>query len=256
MDEKQNVIPFGKHKGLTLDEIAARDPGYLQWLQGQPWVREKFQYLIVNINNFDRVPEETPAHNRMQMRFLDEDYCRAVASLVVDPCEFTRSDVMELWRKDVQQELRGQSKHQWGRTPWRENHIRDLWERRNILRSGSRLVSWNIEPRAFEVNGADVVFIANRRVAASKGYYGDSRRLTIELKPLMGDDYPAVLRQIKKYIRDNGYGGGGVLLVGEYTGSGASLEEVRQFFELSNIVVVLASEVEARLAELPDEWQP
>ena len=26
------TMPFGKHKGLTVDAVAADDPGYLRWL--------------------------------------------------------------------------------------------------------------------------------------------------------------------------------------------------------------------------------
>lgn len=36
-------MPFGKHAGKTLDEIAATDEGlrYLDWLRGQDWFKTK-----------------------------------------------------------------------------------------------------------------------------------------------------------------------------------------------------------------------
>ncbi len=40
-DVKDVPLPFGKHKGQTLDEIAETDDGlkYLDWLVGQHWLR-------------------------------------------------------------------------------------------------------------------------------------------------------------------------------------------------------------------------
>jgi uncharacterized protein (DUF3820 family) len=34
------VLPFGKYRGRTLDDIASTDEGlqYLDWLIGQPWI--------------------------------------------------------------------------------------------------------------------------------------------------------------------------------------------------------------------------
>jgi hypothetical protein len=35
------LLPFGKHVGQTLDEIASRDPSYLKWIVRQDWFRDK-----------------------------------------------------------------------------------------------------------------------------------------------------------------------------------------------------------------------
>ncbi len=42
VDEASGVcLPFGKHRGKSLDDIASDDDGliYLDWLVGQTWVR-------------------------------------------------------------------------------------------------------------------------------------------------------------------------------------------------------------------------
>jgi hypothetical protein len=62
--------------------------------------------------------------------------------------------------------------------------------------------------------------------------YDDGLLLRIEIKPSMGDDYPAVLRQMKVNMCD-------LLYLVEYTGTGVSLEQVKQMFAASGITVFL-----------------
>jgi hypothetical protein len=45
MTDQPNVIPFGKHKGRSIEALLADDPGYVQWLLGQRWFRTKFAPL-------------------------------------------------------------------------------------------------------------------------------------------------------------------------------------------------------------------
>lgn len=172
-----NIIPFGKYKGQEIDQVAARDPQYLQWLTQQGWFVEKFQQLVVNINNFGAVPEETPAHNAMQAKFLDIAFRRAVALAI----RFSR---------EIDEDV----------------HFERV---------------------------ADVLFSG----------------IAVEIKPSLGDDYPAVLRQMRNQRRgpEAYFARVWILLVGEYTGTGATLEQVRQVFAASGIKVVLAAEIEAKL---------
>jgi len=58
-----------------------------------------------------------------------------------------------------------------------------------------------------------------------------------ELKPVVGDDYPAILRQMKRAESD-------VLFVGAYTGQGATEEQFVQTMAIAGIRVVFAREVE------------
>lgn len=64
----------------------------------------------------------------------------------------------------------------------------------------------------------------------------------VECKPALSDNYPAVLRQIL------GYGqGSSVLLVGNggYTGTGATLEQVKAIFESRNVRIVFLKDLQA-----------
>lgn len=64
-----------------------------------------------------------------------------------------------------------------------------------------------------------------------------SRTFWIELKPTVGDDYPAVLRQMKA-------NGSSVLFVGEYRGQGATQEQFIKTMAMAGIRVVFARDVE------------
>lgn len=69
------VVPFGKYKGQPVAQLAA-DQEYCQWLVAQPWFIEKFAHIhTLIINNFGE-PSETPEHNRLQLRFLEETFRR------------------------------------------------------------------------------------------------------------------------------------------------------------------------------------
>lgn len=59
----------------------------------------------------------------------------------------------------------------------------------------------------------------------------------IEIKPTIGDNYPEVLRQMKE-------SGATDLLIGEYTGKGATVPQLRAFFRTARIRVTFLSEIE------------
>jgi hypothetical protein len=117
--------------------------------------------------------------------------------------------------------------------------------------------------RKFEVDGVDVYLkIVARRIEwrfdierdESLGYaldhywnsdWGEWRSTVdwgtehnIEIKPVIGDDYPAVLRQMKANKSD-------VLFVGEYRGQGATQEQFVKTMATAQIRVVFACDVDA-----------
>lgn len=105
----------------------------------------------------------------------------------------------------------------------------------------------------FEAEGADVrfrvdlgyqllarrgdVLTEERRETATLAKLSVLRNFRIEVKPVVGDDYPMVLRRMKAANNTS-------LLVGEYNGVGATWEQVVQVFSLSQISVVALDEVE------------
>jgi len=69
--------------------------------------------------------------------------------------------------------------------------------------------------------------------------------LRIEIKPVMGDDYPAVLRQMQTSCCN-------VLYLVTYTGEGATLEEVKEIFRASDIDILLHNDFRVAQSQLLD----
>lgn len=71
--------------------------------------------------------------------------------------------------------------------------------------------------------------------------------ICIELKPLLGDDYPAVLRQMKKQIELTEQKGGyciKLLIVGVFKSDVTTFKELKEIFRQHNINVVMFEEIE------------
>lgn len=182
-EEKNQVIPFGKHKGKTVEEVQTSDPSYINWLTAQDWFREKFVVLHQTIIH-SAEPEETPEHNALQVMFLDDEFC----------FKFIRAA--------------------------------------GLSASSQPMKNWR---RWFEWRGIDVML----------GLSQDSNQwlLMIEIKPTVGDDYPAILRQIGAAAARSGYTPHAVLFLERYTGTGATREQFIKIFKASNISVVFLDQV-------------
>jgi hypothetical protein len=91
----------------------------------------------------------------------------------------------------------------------------------------------------FEVRGIDVILNWTVRGASYRGV------MSIECKPALSDDYPAVLRQITPH-EPGYYERNRVLLVGDggCTATGAALEQVKVIFESRKVVIVFLKELD------------
>jgi hypothetical protein len=209
-----NVIPFGKYKGQPIEAMAA-DAGYMEWLASQSWFRDKYEniYTLI-INNFAE-PSETPAHNVLQVLFLDN----GLAARAVECAE---------------------NKMEW----------KFVWPGAIDLRITERKVS----RVSFEVSAVDVLIKTDIVVCArfrdynwprQSGYqeitetFNESLSYAVEIKPSVGDDYPVVLRQ----IRNNLVKARNILFLEQYTGTGATRDQFVEIFRRSGIAVVFRSEV-------------
>jgi hypothetical protein len=77
------VVPFGKYKDRPVAELAA-DAGYRDWVLSQPWVAERYPVLYQVLIQGAPPSQDSPEHNEMQARFLDDGWCLRLASLL-DP---------------------------------------------------------------------------------------------------------------------------------------------------------------------------
>jgi hypothetical protein len=288
-NESSKVIPFGKHKGRLVDEVLVDDPGYLEWLTAQDWFRAKFTVLHQVIINRGAEPEETPDHNAMQAKFLDDEFClRFLQHLipdyntrarnkfngtreknlqfVIEKIEAEKEDQRENDKKlnrelerivdfnpDHEPERRQAYAHE-QHALRRDQHIertRKLNQMRELLSPVITAVEFKIE-RGFEVRGIDVILkiwtnfywawslLDYSWSYSDRGRWSDSEYwnagFAIELKPTVGDDYPAVLRQMKRTGAD-------VLVVGNYTGAGATREQFVKTMATEGVRVVFVEEI-------------
>lgn len=258
-EDPPNIIPFGKHKGKTVEEIRIAEPGYLDWLEGQPWFRDKFVVLHQTIINRGAEPEETPDHNALQVLFLEDAFClKVVAVLGYNPengfNKWKQEAIDKLKRGAVDDQKRveeyeatiasyfervakgGKSDYSWEKSYQRmledKQRTRDQ-TKLEITKKQSEVYVGRIENRAFEAQGWDVVFEAS--------FAG---RFTIEIKPSVGDDYPAILRQINA-LRHRNYGNP-VLFLERYIGVGATHEQFVAIFKQAGIQVVFRDQVDER----------
>jgi hypothetical protein len=198
------LIPFGRYKGQPV-EVLAHDAEYRNWLLGQPWFRDRHGSIYAMVINHFGEPTETPEHNAMCARFFDAQFRLAI--------------------------VRAAMRIVLHRAPWNPDVARCT-------------VFANVGEPEFERDGWDVVFHVTLR-AAAKGQAveligRDHVMFGVECKTSLGDDFPAVLRQVKNHSTAPHYR---VAFASDYCGVGASLSEVRRMFLASHIALITDGEL-------------
>lgn len=228
-----DIVPFGKHKGKPVEALLDDRP-YLDWLLSQSWFKEKFGNVYNIVINAGQEPSETPEHNAMQIRFLEGEYRLKFAYLFYGDKLFEYCDLGKL-KADLSRWAPSKN------TP------------------GSKFPLLHFHDLDFEKNGIDVHFDLSVGYDFNKDKeyyhpYADDYcninrtrycEFNIEIKPSIGDDYPAVLRQIQR--NKSKY-----LLVRAYNGAGATKEQFVQFFASQGIKVVFEADVDAVVFPLFD----
>jgi uncharacterized protein (DUF3820 family) len=185
--EANAIIPFGKYKGQPLEVVQATDPQYVQWIATQQWFTEKFANLVAIIRGTASSSEsETPEHNAMQIKFVNEEYRTIVARNLLHVFEVPYQNVVQI--------------------AYRFEEVTDV--RLDVA-----------------VNPPGLMYVG------------------IELKPVIGDDFPAVLRQVHRQ-RDGCIRRGPayfVVLCGSFSAVSASFEDVQTMFRQSDVYLLPAS---------------
>lgn len=246
VDEKPTyLVPFGKYKGQPIEQLLADQP-YLDWLTAQDWFRRKYQNVYAVIINYPGKPSETPAHNQMQVKFLKRKYQLKLALLLLGADLFKWNQAYFDSNIGALLENAKREKENYG-----VDYVAKKLKEALLRNDGIDLLT--ITSPVFEDRGTDVSYVVRygysdfsvsdeENFCAPKFFrtlwsYSTSVSLRIELKPQVGDDFPAVLRQLKA-DRSN------VLVLREYTGSGASWDEFVNFFASQGITVVLEADIE------------
>lgn len=262
-DPSAVVVPFGKHKGATVAELLAKDPQYADWVMAQGWVAERFAELHAAIATRGAGTDDTPEHNALQARFLDEKFRSALLRVCRPNSLQKRLRLMvEIVNWELGEEickLKGRlhsakDELSWLTRPHRytleeapdqakldeaNGRIAEVSEK--LMEAGAR---WDALPSddftlqcsaAFEQAGVDVTLSWDWRVGDN--VVREPIQTKIELKPTMGDDYPSIMRQMQRL-------GATVCIVGQYTGRGASEPQLRDMFAANGYTIVFVQEIE------------
>jgi len=218
-DTSQKVVPFGKYRGQPLS-VLREDVSYMDWLAGQEGIRRQYPWIFKLTVNSGVEASETPEHNRFQALFLDPEFAGDVYDYLIP----------ERRESELRTELGPKVEVKGG---WNGTYIRDT-ELVGPLPLGTKLPSLVV---CFE----ERIAIGDRYRPADSGSadvqisrWQGQHDLRIEIKPAMGDDYPAVLRQMKASYCN-------VLYLVAYTGSGATLDQVKRMFKAAGIRVITHS---------------
>ena len=277
MTETSKIVPFGKYKGQPV-EVLAQDRPYLDWLSGQDWFRERYAgiYTLI-VNNFTE-PSETPDHNALQVLFLDDAFCERFMRATFPGIDDAVRRQLDVWLKDCPEEVEARIKEKSERMETYDRaadratrgsgyepndwYVRPAAEcRAELMKYRARHDALSVPigeikfrfERAFEVGGVDVMIEAGAYSVVHDGtdipisitwhewrkrreHSSDGK---IEIKPSVGDDYPAVLRQMRA-------NGSNILFTERYSGVGATETQFIKTFALADIKVVFRCDVEAR----------
>jgi len=77
-DPMSEIVPFGKYKGQPAALLAA-DTKYCDWLVSQDWFHSKYGNIYNIVISGGGEPQDSPEHNEMQARFLDDSWCLQLA---------------------------------------------------------------------------------------------------------------------------------------------------------------------------------
>lgn len=235
------IVPFGKYKGKPVEALA-QDRQYVDWVTAQPWFREKFANIYTLIVNNFQEPSETPDHNRLQVLFLKPEFQLAVVQFAFPEAWLHFQAACAKWEGWIAayHALAVANPKRWrdGLPAEMKGRISDF-DAEEILGGVPNALSHHV---VFEQDGFDVYFRISVAYRTELGDY------SVEIKPTIGDEFPAVLRQIKAaYARRFQPGrptvGNPILFLEEYVGQGATLEQFIAVFEADGIRVVFLDEV-------------
>ncbi len=241
MDEKHQIISFGKYKGQPVD-VLRTDPEYCEWLVGQKWFTQRYPSINTLIVNQFGLPEDTPVHNELQALFLDEMLVRKIIGQMID-LPYLKKRIQEFFsavynscQDRFDKSVDGiRCNRRWSDSKRMQPGELCLCEA--AIQSAAEV---QMEGMEFECGGWDVRIKAHVRY----GLYEEGKDLPItiyvEIKPELGDTYPSVLRQMiangaEKTTKENTFY---VLAFNTFTATNVSYGQVCSIFENSGIHVI------------------
>lgn len=279
-------MPIGKHKGKPIVEVLA-DTSYVQWFTSQAFAEEKYPAIFNFFMGGGGAPTETPEHNGLQARFLDDAVWKRIAAN--PPAILKRAILANLRQqakyglKETTEHLRDMEARLADRARMLEVALDDVkkhgasnWSTKNLEERKVKLAEaqdglvtaresyTNAVAKKSMADAEDIyekltqVFVPNTRfehegwdvaarltLSAPETNIEVSTNVYVEIKPSLGDDYPAVLRQMqvnqRRVWREEFNSPRGLLYTKAITARGATPEQVLGIFKASGFDIFVDS---------------
>lgn len=248
--EQLQIIPFGKYKGQPIDVLQS-DKQYADWLMQQDWFREKYpQFNTIIINNFN-APQDSPDHNKLSGLFLNDEFCiklfKFCNSRVTSEHRITKTvhypkyapgielDVTSIEDNGYSIERTFEAKEgsdvliEVTKTYTLHYYIKNKY---NNLFSEVKYSKHVSTHNYFWLRNI-IKQMTDILIETTKEHYVWSTA-SVEIKPVVGDDYPTVMRQCRAQKSS-------VLFMGEFKSSVISINDLRKMFH--DIKIVLLSDI-------------
>jgi hypothetical protein len=252
--EENFIIPFGRYRGKNIATLI-NDPEFRNWCNwaiNQPGIKIRYSdFCQIVINNYSP-PQDTPEHNKLQNMFLDDNFCLALGKL----CNWKPMNIKKCIR-NLDKAIKNTYKNNCD------------WEKIDELKSMKEYIGEPILDEdnkevvnddftflkiktIFEEYGWDVIIQSNDSECKSDCLaYNDCDikidKIAIEIKPYVGDDYPAILRQMKMtqihpYCQ--------CLVYENFNAIGATIDQLKSVFASSGFMVFSFDDIKKAQKEI------
>jgi len=237
MNDQIEIIPFGKYKGQPI-EVLQSDKQYMEWIMTQDWFVQKYPSIrTLIVNNFN-TPTDSPEHNTLVANFVSDDFCMKFfkflkARSVNENIKFP--EVGKFDGKDYPLTYTSEPYYV----------IEKVFEMKDgsdigvciTLKRDYKITipDYSVPAKQYVLNDNDSLPpVFEQQTKERNDYYNLWYDVAIECKPVVGDDYPSVIRQCRAQHSN-------VLFIGEFTSRVTTIDILRQMF--SDIKIVLMSDI-------------
>lgn len=261
MSKTFETVPFGKYKNQSITKLMA-DTNYINWLKNQPWFENKYKdvYNIVVLNNFQNEDQPTPEHNKIQANFLEKNFCEKFAKLFINKtnCEFRSTfepnDGMDInlrihksYNNQITQ-ITNQSISDLKQHIFGDVNFKTAKEANDY--ADSTLTAFKQKMNNSCINNHLSFWIDHNNNICLSVIHDFYVKYKIEIKPILGDDYPCVLRKMKRqiqFIRQKHCGTNPydniILLVDKFDSKAVTKKQLINMFQHENIKVVFMKDI-------------
>ncbi len=261
------IIPFGKYKGQPITTLLA-DTKYLEWCKQQDFLKNYpivynicVNQTIVNQNENSKTPE----HNKMQNLFLEEENQNKLYDVLFNHKSLINKIQNGLIHKDFNKyfedfedykewlknlfsinKIEFEAKYNWDILIHTEEHILSLQYKKEYWKEEKNI----LKKYFIDIFNFKNCYVNNENEGVDVSILLIKPSIYIEVKPLLGDDYPNVLRKMKQQVnitscdKDNRlckklY----ILLVKDFASSTTTKEQLIEIFQQSNIKVIFLKDI-------------